>query len=71
MTSAKLFEELRDLGSCQKCRDNLEKFPCDGEQRQFALACAAETREFFGCDDCLKLVVDFVREHSQEGKARE
>jgi hypothetical protein len=63
MEEKKLFEELRDLGSCQRCRDNLERFPSDGEERYFALACAPENKEFIGCDDCLREIIAFVRSH--------
>ena len=63
MKEGKLFEELRDLGSCEKCRDILTRFPEDGDQRFFALCCAPETREFYGCDDCLRMVIEFIRTH--------
>lgn len=64
MEEKKLFTGLRDLGSCQKCRDDAERFPMDGEQRYFALSCAPETSEFYGCDECLRAVIAFIKEHS-------
>jgi hypothetical protein len=64
MEEKKMFEELRDLLACESCQSMLNQFPDDGIARNFALACAPETREFNGCEECLRLVVEFVKNHS-------
>lgn len=69
MTTVKLLQDLRDVLACNACQSILIRFPSDGQQRNFALTCAAESKDFGGCDDCLKVVADFVKANPQEGSS--
>lgn len=60
----KFIDGLYDLQACPSCLKFLEKFPSDGPERSRALTCAAESKDFNGCRECLWRLVIFVRAHS-------
>lgn len=53
---------LRSVPSCDECRKHAEKFG-EGKFRLFALSCAAETDEYYGCNSCLETIVEVLRQH--------
>ena len=59
--SRESLRRIREVKSCDECQRISAKFK-ESRFRGLALSCAGETETYMGCDECLRIVMGWIKD---------